>query len=341
MIRVSVNGYGTIGKRIADAILKQPDMKLVGVAKITPDYAAYMASRRGIDIYTTRERVKAFEEMGIRIAGTIEEMVEKSDVVVDATPGGRGKDYKKLYEKHRVKQVFQGGEKPDVADMSFSTLCNYNHALGKNSLRVVSCNTTGLLRAICAIRRIDKPVNIFAVIVRRGADPRETKRGPINAIRLDPPRMPSHHALDVNTVLPDVDIVTSAVVVPTTLMHVHIVRARMPSKPSIKDVIDAFENTPRILLVNSDYGFRSTAEVVEFFRDYGRKRYDIPELIIWEDSISIRDNYVAWIQAVHQESIVVPENIDAIRAVTNTATLEETLKITNTTLGLLKGRLFV
>ncbi len=33
MIKVSVNGYGTIGKRVADATLKQPDMELVGVAK--------------------------------------------------------------------------------------------------------------------------------------------------------------------------------------------------------------------------------------------------------------------------------------------------------------------
>ena len=31
MIRVGVNGYGTIGKRVADAVAPQPDMRLVGV----------------------------------------------------------------------------------------------------------------------------------------------------------------------------------------------------------------------------------------------------------------------------------------------------------------------
>jgi len=33
MIRVGVVGYGTIGKRIADAVAAQDDMKVVGVLK--------------------------------------------------------------------------------------------------------------------------------------------------------------------------------------------------------------------------------------------------------------------------------------------------------------------
>lgn len=33
-VRVAVNGYGVIGKRIADAVAAQDDMDLVGVAEI-------------------------------------------------------------------------------------------------------------------------------------------------------------------------------------------------------------------------------------------------------------------------------------------------------------------
>ena len=33
-IRVAVNGYGVIGKRVADAVVAQEDMDLVGVAEI-------------------------------------------------------------------------------------------------------------------------------------------------------------------------------------------------------------------------------------------------------------------------------------------------------------------
>lgn len=36
--RVAVNGYGVIGKRVADAIRLQPDMELIGVADVVSDY---------------------------------------------------------------------------------------------------------------------------------------------------------------------------------------------------------------------------------------------------------------------------------------------------------------
>ncbi|MGC9145605.1 MAG: glyceraldehyde 3-phosphate dehydrogenase NAD-binding domain-containing protein, partial [Nitrososphaeria archaeon] len=50
-MKVSVNGYGTIGKRIADAITKQPDMELVGISKLNADYEAVMAVRKGIKLF--------------------------------------------------------------------------------------------------------------------------------------------------------------------------------------------------------------------------------------------------------------------------------------------------
>lgn len=339
-VRVAVNGYGTIGKRVADAILKQPDMELVGVVKVTPDYGALLAASKGISVYTTQEKVKEFEEKGVKVAGTLEDLLSKVDVVVDATPGGTGARYKPLYEKFGVKAVFQGGEKANVAEVSFNTLCNYEEALGKRSVRVVSCNTTGLLRSICALMRVAKVESIRATIVRRAADPKEVKRGPVNAIVPDPAKLPSHHAEDVKTVLRGLDIVTAAVVVPTTLMHVHVVYARLSSTIARQDILNVFESTPRIVLVSAGLGLKSTADVVEMARDMGRQRYDIPELVVWEESVAVMGSEVIWMQAVHQESIVVPENIDAIRAVTELAPrAEDTIRVTDETLGIRKGRL--
>ena len=37
-IRVAVNGYGVIGKRIADAVALQIDMELVGIADVVTDW---------------------------------------------------------------------------------------------------------------------------------------------------------------------------------------------------------------------------------------------------------------------------------------------------------------
>lgn len=338
--RVGINGFGTIGKRVADAVLKQPDMRLMGIVKITPDYGAKIAVKNGIPVYTLQDRLKEFEKKGIKVAGTIEDLLSKVDVIVDATPGGTGKKYKPLYEKYNVKMIFQGGEKADVAEVSFNTLCNYEEALNKRSVRVVSCNTTGLLRALCSLLKIVKIESVRAVIVRRAADPKEIKRGPVNAIVPDPAQLPSHHADDVKTVLRDIDIITAAVVVPTTLMHVHIVYARLTSTVKVEDIVDVFETTPRIVLVDSGYGLKSTADIIEAARDLGRKRSDVPELIIWRESITVNNKEIMWIQGVHQESIVVPENVDAIRAVTGLAqSAVEAIKLTDTTLGIRHGSL--
>ncbi len=335
-VRVGINGFGTIGKRVADAVTKQDDMELVGVVKTKPDYEAKIALLKGYRLYVPGDSVEKFRKAGVEVAGTVEDLLKEVDVIVDATPAGVGRGYKPLYEKFGVKAIFQGGEKADVAEVSFNALCNYERALGKRFVRVVSCNTTGLCRAIYALKTHFGIESVFAVIVRRGADPKEVKRGPINAIVLDPPKLPSHHGPDVKTVVPDIDITTAAVAVPTTLMHVHIVRARLKSRVSRDDVIRAFEETPRILLVSAETTkILSTAQVVEFFRDVGRARYDIPELVVWEDSITVEGDTVTFVQGVHQEAIVVPENIDAIRAVTELVKDgRESVRKTDTSLGI-------
>ncbi len=314
-VRVGVNGFGTIGKRIASAITLFPEFSLEGVVKRTPDYAAFQAASKGFNIYApTNEDATRLEEAGIKVAGTIEDLLNRVDVIVDATPGGTGAKYKPLYEKHGVKAVYQGGEKPDVAQVSFSSLCNYKEAFDAESVRVVSCNTTGLLRIICTLHEHFGVRKVRATIVRRAADPKEVKRGPVNAIVLNPPKLPSHHARDVNTVLPWLDIWTSALVVPTTLMHVHSLYMVLETAPSREKVIEALRGAPRIMLVPSGTtGIKSTAELVEAAREV-RQRYDIPELVVFEDSIHIDKGELVLTQAVHQESIVVPENIDALKA---------------------------
>ncbi len=339
-VRVGINGYGTIGKRVADAVSKMPDMELVGVAKITPDYGALIARSKGYRLYTLSDRLDLFRKKGIEVDGTIEDLLSEIDVIIDTTPGGYGLRYKELYRKYGVKMVFQGGEKPEVADISFNTLCNYRDAIGRESVRVVSCNTTGLLRLICTLNSYYPIERVRAIIIRRAADPKEIKRGPVNAIVPNPISIPSHHGIDVKTVLPWLDIITSAVIVPTTLMHVHIVNIWFKEKINIEYIIEALEHNERIALIDSRVtGIKSTAEIVEVARDLGRYRYDVPELIVWKDSLYVNGRELMLIQAVHQESIVVPENIDAIRALMRIVDDPmESFKLTNKVLGI-KGRL--
>ena len=51
MIKVAINGYGTIGKRVADAVAAQKDMKVIGVSKTRPNAEAFVAKQRGYPLY--------------------------------------------------------------------------------------------------------------------------------------------------------------------------------------------------------------------------------------------------------------------------------------------------
>ncbi len=334
MLKVSINGYGTIGKRVADAVLKQPDMDLVGVAKTTPNYEAMVAFKRGIRIFVPKESKDKFMSSGIEPSGNVEDMIGESDVIVDATPNGVGAEYKKVYVEKGKPALFQGGEKSNVGDLSFSALCNYKEAIGKRYIRVVSCNTTAMLRTICTVSKASRVKKVRGTVIRRAADPKEYKKGPINALVPDPASVPSHHAKDVNTVLRDLDILTMAVISPTNLMHVHLLYMETEGEVSREEVLAQLLSTPRIVVVPSKSGIGSTAELVELARDLGRERNDMPEVMVFEDSVQTKGKEVTIMYAVHQESIVVPENIDAIRAISGK---EESIEITNASLGMRKG----
>ena len=50
-IKVAVNGYGVIGKRVADAVQQQEDMELVGVCDVISDWRIKIASRKNYAVY--------------------------------------------------------------------------------------------------------------------------------------------------------------------------------------------------------------------------------------------------------------------------------------------------
>ena len=90
-VRVAVNGYGVIGKRVADAVLLQPDMELVGVGDVVSDYRVKAAVVHGLPIYASvADRAGPMVDAGIPVVGTLDELLQKVDVVVDCTPKGIG-----------------------------------------------------------------------------------------------------------------------------------------------------------------------------------------------------------------------------------------------------------
>jgi len=338
MKAVGINGYGTIGKRVADAVAAQDDMKIVGVTKRTPNFEAKRAMELGYDIYMSAPNKETlFEEAGIVVKGTIDDLYDKVDILVDCTPGGIGAKNMEQYKKEGVKGVFQGGEKHENIGKSFNSFSNFDDALGADYMRVVSCNTTGLCRTLNPIKELGGIKKVRAVMVRRGADPGQVKKGPINSIVPNPPTVPSHHGPDVQTVMYGLNIITMAILVPTTLMHQHNLMIELESEVTIDDVIDTFEKTPRVILVEASRGLGSTAEIMEYAKDIGRPRGDLFEIAVWKESLNIVDNELYYMQAIHQESDVVPENVDAIRAMLEMETdPEKSIARTNKNMGIIE-----
>jgi glyceraldehyde-3-phosphate dehydrogenase (NAD(P)) len=335
MIQVAINGYGTIGKRVADAVAAQPDMELVGVAKTRPNFEAETAVSKGYPLYAAiEERLPLFEEAGIEVAGGVEELVEAADIVVDACPSGIGADNRAMYEEYDTPALYQGGESADLVDVSFNARGNFAAAEGANHVRVVSCNTTGLSRLLAPLQEAYGVKKARVTLVRRGGDPGQTGRGPINDILPNPVTLPSHHGPDVNTIFPDLNIDTLGMKVPATLMHTHSVNVQLEEVPTAEEVRALFAGESRLFLVPPEYDIDGAGKLKEFAMDHGRPRADIWENAIWAESISVEDDDLYLFQAIHQESDVVPENVDAIRAVLGTADREESMATTDEAMGI-------
>ncbi len=335
MLQVGINGYGTIGKRVADAVRAQPDMTVAGVAKTRPNFEARRAVAEGYPLYAAIEdRADRFAEEGIELAGMVEELVADSDVVVDATPSGVGADNKALYVDHDTPALFQGGESDDLVDASFNARANYSEAQGADYVRVVSCNTTGLARLVAPLREAYGVERVRATLVRRGGDPAQSGRGPINDILPDPVTLPSHHGPDVKTVFPDLAIDTLGLKVPATLMHMHSVNVTLESDATAEAVRDLLESEDRIFVIPADLDVDGAGALKEYALDVGRPRGDLWENCLWGESITVEGRDLYLFQAIHQESDVVPENVDALRAVAGLADAGESTATTDEALGM-------
>ena len=315
MIKVGVAGYGVIGQRLADGVAWQKDMELVGVADVAPTLpirALYESGMR-YKLYTAvPEKKNLLTDLGIPVSGTLEDLVQEVDIILDATSAGIGAKNKELYQKYNTKAIFQGGEKNDVADVFFHGYANYEKGVGADYLKLTSCNTTGLIRAIDAIDRAVGVVKTAITIIRRVADPGDYHRGLTNALQVD--KAPSHQCLDLMTIMPHVD--ATGILIHTPVTHGHIITPVVSTKSKInkEELLAIFNAHPRIKVVRIEDGFLGNASLFKYASDLGNKRGDMYEVAVWEESIVNSGDDIMFAMNIPQESVVIPETMDGIRA---------------------------
>ncbi len=332
-IRVGVAGYGTIGQRLADGVALQGDMELVGVADLAPTLAIRALREKGMpyDLYLVDGADKAaFDALDIPVKGSFADLIGSVDVMLDSSPGGVGAKNKALYEKAGIKAIFQGGEKNSVADVFFHGYANYEKGVGADYLKLTSCNTTGLIRAVDALDRAVGVSKVAITIIRRVADPGDYHRGLTNALQID--KAPSHQAVDLMTIMPHVD--ATGILVHTPVTHGHIITVLASGvdgrKITREQALACFEAHPRIRVVSIADGFMGNASFFKYARDLGNARGDMYEIGLWSDSIVESGNDIMFAINIPQESVTIPETIDAIRAATQMQlTREDGTKETN------------
>ena len=322
-IKVAINGFGTIGKRVADAVDAQDDMEIVGVTKTGPSFGCDLAVKKGFPLYCTFDdanRIARFAEQGYECHGGLADLLAIADVVVDCSPGKLGAENLAKYEKAGIKYMFQGGEKHALTGLSYTSSANHAENLNAQGTRVVSCNTTGLSRTLVPLYEHCGSLKVECTMIRRAADPGDSNKGPINAIK-PVLKVPSHHGPDVMTVKPEIEINSLAVAVPTTIMHMHSIIADLPEGHGLTTdtILAMWRQTPRVIIMHGEHNrITTTAEVMEMARDIGRKWGDLHEIFVWEDGVKLIGNRLYYFQAIHQESDVIPENVDCIRALMGT-----------------------
>ena len=152
-IKVAINGYGVIGKRIADAVARQNDMEVIGVCDVITDWRIKVAVQKKYSLYaSTPDALSAMTNAGLPVLGTLDGLLKNTDIVCDATPKKVASGNFEKYKQTGVKSIFQGGEKHSLTGHSFVAQANYESAIGRNSTRIVSCNTTSIVRILGALK---------------------------------------------------------------------------------------------------------------------------------------------------------------------------------------------
>lgn len=323
-IKVGVAGYGTIGQRLADGVALQEDMELVGVVDAAPTLAVRALKEKGMpyDLYLVNGADKApFEKYDIPVAGTMDDILDKVDIMLDSAPAGIGAKNKELYAAKGVKAIFQGGEKNSVADVFFHGYANFEKGVNKDYLKLTSCNTTGLIRTVDCLDRAYGIEKVAITIVRRVADPGDYNRGLTNALMME--KAPTHQAVDLMTIMPHVN--ATGILVHTPVTHGHFITVLATGKEKITKemALEAFEKHPRIRVVTMDEGFMGNASFFKYARDLGHTRGDMYEIGLWADSIVESGNDIMYAIHIPQESVTIPETMDAIRAATGMQTTRE------------------
>ena len=316
-VKVAVNGYGVIGKRVADAVVLQDDMELAGVCDVITDWRIKIADDKKYPVFAFDETFQNnMRNAGIKVEGTLTQLLESADIIVDCTPKKIAAQNIPRYREMNKKFIVQGGEKHETTGHSFSAENNYETALGLDCTRVVSCNTTSIVIPLTALKKAGILKKARGTLLRRATDPWESHLNGIMNTLVPEKDIPSHQGPDAQSVDPSLDVITAAVKVPETLSHLHYWNVQLTREATKEEVLEAFNKSTRIAMIEYSEGLQANNTIKELMLALNRPYGDMYEVALWEDMLKVVGDELFYAYVVDNQAIVIPETIDAIRALT-------------------------
>jgi len=315
MKKVFVNGYGSIGNRIAKFIKDDPDISVVGIGKHSSNENIQYVINDGFSVYVPENKIDNFKNYDI--SGSIESALDDCDLVIDASPGGNGYSNKKnIYEPKGIKAIFQGGETifndKAVSDLLFNSSVNYDAAFDKNYVMQGSCNVTGMGRILNPLRKkySDKLSRFDVTLVRRWADLEQTDKQIIDTIEMT--EQP-HHGTDVKSYFGnDAPLFVRAIKVPTRQMHLHIMDIRFNrDAPAPDEIHQLFENEYGVAIL---WTAKGTKDVRDFAESTKFNFKDTNMLHIHANMTTSIGDTIQLMYSDDQTGIVIPENYMLLQA---------------------------
>lgn len=309
MVKLFINGYGNIGRRLATAFNLDKQVNLIGIAKYSADERAKEAVSKGYKIFIPQSIEKDFNNKKLEFSGYIEEAIEQSDIVIDASKEGLGFENKqKYYVPMKKMAIFQGGEDREgrysVADIIHNSRVNYDKVVDKSYVIQGSCNVSGLGRIMQPLIENfgDRIIRYDVSLIRRWADLEDSKDVK-DSIEWD--KNP-HHQDDVKSFIPNANLFVESYKVPSRMMHLHQMSIRFKDKaPSKNKILDTFANEFGICILNSAKG---TADVRKKALEMGFVHGDTNMVHIHQEVIRTQDDVLKILYSDDQTGMVIPEN---------------------------------
>ncbi len=309
MVKLFINGYGNIGRRLATAFNLDSQVDLVGIAKYKADERAKEAILKGYNIFIPQSLEQEFKNNKMEFTGFIEEAIKKSDIVIDASKEGLGFNNKqKFYLPMKKRAIFQGGEdregKYSVADIIHNSRVNYDKVVDKSYVIQGSCNVSGMGRVIQPLidHFGDRITRYDVTLIRRWADLEDLTEVK-DSIQWD--KNP-HHQDDVQNFIPDIKLFVDAYKVPSRMMHLHQMSIRFRDKtPTKNEILEIFSKEFGVAILS---GAKGTAEIRKKALDMGFAHGDTNMIHIHEEVIKTQDDVLKISYSDDQTGMVIPEN---------------------------------